>query len=142
MPVATPCQACHRPQVPHCYFIQIVLDINSDVIKHEYFPLVSLHSLANVLSLTANITKILHRLLMYLLSLLLNTPHHRLILRGQGSHDHSYLSWKYIFSASLSAGKTSATPFNSLANVWPVKECSEEGMWQPCTVRMRRMAGL
>ena len=132
MPVATPCQACHRPQVPHCYFIQIVLDINSDVIKHEYFPLVSLHSPANVLSLTANITKILHRVLIYL-SLLLNTQTASLtILRAWGSHshDHSYLSWKYIFSASLSVGKTSATPFNSLANVWPVKECLEEGMWQ------------
>ena len=106
----------------------------------------SLHSLANVLSLTANITKILHRVLIYL-SLLLNTQTASLTISralGSHSHDHSYLSWKYIFSASLSVGKTFATPFNSLANVWPVKECSEEGMWQLsiCTVRMRQMTGL
>ena len=105
------------------FYPQIVLDINSDVIKHEYFPLVSHLLLANVLSVTANITKILLITPCFNVLILLLLPTHfadpaflMIILIYLGN----------IFSPLLSAGKTSATPFNSLANVWTVKECSKE----------------
>ena len=62
--------------------------------------LVALLRLANVLSLTANITKIL--LITPCFNVfIIAVPHRQLILRAQRSHDHSYFSRKYISSASL-----------------------------------------